>query len=116
MKRAAVVLLLIVFLIATGCASTYQLPDDIAQTDAAYVEDLQQIVDLLNDGHWNYDLTDCAADFTFYTKEQKITYHSHCGTFNDVTRRRSFTVSEEQRIAINEILTKHGLLNEAEAG
>lgn len=71
-------------------------------------EDAWQIRQYLT-GPWVDDLTDCASDWTIQIDSESFSYHSECGTFNDIDHFRSLTVSEEDRMAINAILEKYGL-------
>ena len=111
-KSLALVLALIFILPFVGCASkAYELPHDqfcysIDNSQAVELKtaDKKYIVNLLNDASWTNDLSNCGSEFVFYTQKQEIRYHSECGTFNDITNKKSTTVTEEQRIAINTIL------------
>ena len=105
------ILAFLILVLASGCGKTYELPWDqfCIKIDGSKeivlsTEDKSFIIDLLNKGNWVSDLTECDSDFVFYTQKQEVRYHSECGTFNDYTNKRSFTVSEEQRQRINEIL------------
>lgn len=63
----------------------------------------QKILTALNDGKWIDDVTNCNHDYEFTADSNKIRYHSECGTFIDITNGRAMTLSEEDRIEINNI-------------
>ncbi len=97
-----------------GCSNkTYELPHDAfcftidpSTTVEINAADRSYIIHILNEATWTNDLTNCGSDFVFYTQKQEVRYHSECGTFNDITNQKAMTVSEEQRIKINNILIK----------
>ncbi len=80
-------------------AETYEQPVELDPKDKNY------IIDILNDATWVNDLAKCEADFVFVTQKQRVNYNCECGIFNDVTNKRSTTVSEDQRTMINSILS-----------
>ena len=97
--------------LASGCGKTYELPLDQFcikiegnKEIVLSAEDKNFIIDILNKGSWVSDMTECDSDYVFFTQKQEVRYHSACGSFNDYTNKRSFTVSEEQRQRINEML------------
>ena len=101
----------ILLLLVTGCGKTYELPWDqfCIKIDGnkeivLSAEDKNVIIDLLNKGDWINDLGNCGCEYVFFTRNQEVRYHSECGTFNDYTNKRSYTVSEEERKKINAIL------------
>ncbi len=117
MKKFVSFTLSMVFILGlVGCSSkSYELPHDQfcyayeSPTDRTREVELRKadknyIVDLLNEGSWIDDLSNCGSDFVFYTQKQEVRYHSECGTFNDVTNKKSMTVSKEQRTTINAFL------------
>ena len=68
-------------------------------------EDAQaEILSVLNRGEWTDDVTNCAHDYEFKVDNASIRYHSECGTFIDITAKRSMTLADEQRVLINELL------------
>lgn len=67
-------------------------------------KDKNFIIDILNNATWVNDLAKCPADFIFVTQKQRIHYNCESGVFNDITRNKSTTLSEEQRTKINSIL------------
>lgn len=114
MKKLIVFFILFVFLLPfNGCAKpTYELAwDGFCYTAEEYEQpveldpkDKNYIIGILNDATWVNDLAKCPADFVFVTQKQRVNYNCECGVFNDITRGRSTTVSEEQRVTINNIL------------
>ncbi len=95
-----------------GCAKEIsQLPHDAfcytrqtSQIVEIKPEDESAIMDLLNSATWIDSLPNCAADYVFYTQNQEVSYHSECGTFADMTNRKGFTLTEQQRLDINAML------------
>ena len=58
----------------------------------------------LNNGEWGYDVTNCGHDYEFILGNKTIRYHSECGTFIDINKKRHKSMSEEEQALINEIL------------
>lgn len=113
MKKIIVLVLALIYILGlTGCTrKTYKLPYDQfcysiinSQAVELQIKDKEYIVDLLNEASWINDLSNCDNDFVLYLQTQEVRYHSECGTFYDITNKKSTTISEEQRIAINTIL------------
>lgn len=115
MKKGLIAVLILCALLTvfSGCgmAKTYEAPwDPFCYTvEGSRVIRLRAaesdfIIDLLNEGNWTDGLSDCTCDFVFYTQRQTVRYHSECGTFNDVTNRKSMTVPEAQRLQISAFL------------
>ncbi len=113
MKKCIVLVLTVIVVLGfAGCGgNTYELPHDqfcysvdLSAVIELETEDKSYIVDLLNEASWVNDLSNCDSDFVFYTQNQEVSYHSECGTFNDITNKKSMTVSEEERVAINTAL------------
>lgn len=88
----------------TGAAETgTELPDlNLIRVELS-AEDETVIAEYLS-GEWVNDLTNCRANYAFTIDGREYRYHSDCGTFDDVESVRSLTVSEEDRLVINEIL------------
>lgn len=112
-KYLAFLLVLLTLIPLAGCAErTYELSWDgfcyTAGTQEQPVElepkDKNCIIDILNSATWVNDLAKCPPDFVFVTQKQRINYNCECGVFNDITRGKSTTVSEEQRVTINNII------------
>ena len=111
-KLVAFVLMLVLLVTISGCTGkTYELPDDqfCYLADGSHAIELseadkQYIIDTLNNATWDNDATNCGHDYMFYTQKQKIRYHSECGTFIDLTRKKWATLTDEQRTTINNIL------------
>ncbi len=97
-----------------GSGETYELPwwGDFCYSDDAHkvlelkAEDAEYIVAILNGATWEDGPSrhKLEKDFIFNTHAQEIYYCSEHGTFDDLTNGRNITVSEEQRLAINEIV------------
>lgn len=78
----------------------YQDSDYAAYTDG---EPKSFLVDLLNNSKWHNDIAKCDCDYTVMMKNQReIFYHSECGTFIDYDFDKSLTVSEEDRVKLND--------------
>ena len=61
------------------------------------------LIDLLNNGKWYNEVANCGCDYTIIMKNNReIFYHSECGTFIDYDFNKSLTVSEEDRVKIND--------------
>ena len=112
-KHFAFLLAFISLLSLSGCAErTYELAwDGFCYTAEEYEQpvkldpkDKNYIIDILNNATWINDLAKCPADFVFVTQKQRINYNCESGVFNDITRGKSTSVSEAERIAINKIL------------
>lgn len=111
-KKLCFLMILVLALAVAGCSRmVYQLPHDQFCYDAEKdspvsltQEDKEFIIGLLNSVRWQYDLAKCESDFVFYTQNQKIYYHSECGTFNDGTNRIHAPLSLQQKSAVNAIL------------
>lgn len=63
----------------------------------------EQVLSILNIGEWINDMADCAHDYEFTVINASIRYHSHCGTFIDITNGRSRRLSENEKAYINEM-------------
>ena len=78
----------------------YQNSNYAAYTDG---ESKSFLVDLLNNSKWHNDVAKCDCDYTIIMKnDREIFYHSECGTFIDYDFDKSLTVSEEDRIKLND--------------
>ena len=78
----------------------YQNSDYAPYTDG---EPKRFLVDLLNNSRWHNDVAKCDCDYTVMMKNQReIFYHSECGTFIDYDLDKSLTVSEEDRVKLND--------------
>lgn len=69
---------------------------------ADYSSDL--ILDLLNNGEWIDDVTDCAHDYVLIFDDSSLRYHSSCGTFIDIENKRFLRVNESDKEAVNAIM------------
>ncbi len=81
----------------------YQNSDYAAYTDG---EPKSFLVNLLNNSKWHSDTAKCDCDYTVMMRNQReIFYHSECGTFIDYDFNKSLTVSEEDRVKLNDHFT-----------
>ena len=113
--KKLIVLILLSSLMLSLCScgiKLYKLPwDDFcySATDGSVIElelkEKQFIIDLLNEGKWQWDIAKCPADVNFYTQSQTIGYNMECGVFNDFTLKRSLHLSEDDRITVNSYLS-----------
>ncbi len=81
----------------TGADGTVSLMD---MTEEVHKE----ILSTLNSGSWINDVPKCESDISFETKNEKIYYHSDCGTFYDSTNKCYMTLSETDKAKINQLL------------
>ena len=71
-------------------------------------EDAQMIEEILSAGEWINDLTDCVADVKFIMEGgEELRYSSACGTFNDISAKRSLTLVGAQGSFVNDMLAKY---------
>ena len=88
----------------TSCRGNNYKPISIKYQNsdyAAYCEVF--LVDLLNNSKWYNDVAKCECDYTILMENNRqIFYHSECGTFVDYDFNKSLTVSEEEKLALNE--------------
>ncbi len=113
-KFLASFIVLMVLFSLTACGISYKGPLSCIShigTDGQvivlidYTENVhEEILLAMNKGQWINDGTNCAHDYEFEVDTVLIRYHSECGTFNDITSKRSMTLSDEQRVKINELL------------
>jgi len=112
-KLLAILLCLCSLFVFASCGNKeYELPWDhfcyTAEENSSVVElegkDKNYIIDLLNDAKWTNDLAKCPADYKFYTKKQEVGYNAESGVFNDYTGKKSTTLSEVNRVRVNDIL------------
>lgn len=82
---------------------------DTSETGAALsLEDVDRIADLLEEGSWNTEGTaDCLNDCILTVNGESVYYHSDCGTFNDTIQERCLSLTEEERAAVNAVLSKY---------
>jgi len=74
-------------------------------------EDSDIITDIFeSEAAWVDDMGKCRSDCEITVNGKTVAYSSDCGTFNDAENERSFTVSEKERVKINEILEKYIVL------
>ena len=111
MRKVILFILSVLFIFAVSACSNrvYELPwDTFCSKEFDIIEleleEKKYIINLLNEGDWQYDVTKCACDYSFHPQKQSVGYHSECGIFNDYTRKKHIKVTEEQRLKINEFL------------
>ena len=60
------------------------------------------LTNLLNNSKWYNDVAKCECDYTILMENgREIFYHSECGTFIDYDFNKSLTISEEDRVKLN---------------
>lgn len=109
-KIIALCLILIVLstFILTSCSINNYKPISIKYQNSDYAayddgEHRSFLIDLLNNSKWHYDVAKCDCDYTVIMKNNReIFYHSECGTFVDYDFNKSLTVSEEDRVKLND--------------
>ena len=78
----------------------YQNSDPVAYDDG---EHKSFLTNLLNNSKWHYDVAKCECDYAVIMKNKReIFYHSECGTFIDYDFNKSLTVSEEDKLILND--------------
>lgn len=78
----------------------YQNSDYAPYTDG---EPKTFLVNLLNNCKWHNGVAKCDCDYTVKMRNNReIFYHSECGTFVDYDLDKSLTVSEEDKLALND--------------
>lgn len=82
---------------------------DTSETGAALSpEDADRIANLLEEGNWNTEGTaDCLNDCILTVNGESVYYHSDCGTFNDTIQERGLSLTEDERAAVNAVLSKY---------
>ena len=112
-KRIVFLLTIICVLFLTGCGKKYEGPlsciSYIGNKGTVVLIDMteevhEEILAVLNSGHWYNDVSKCESDYSFETKNEKIYYYADCGTFNDVTNKRYMTLPEAEKAKINQLL------------
>lgn len=96
-----------------GCsAKLYRLPHDqfcySASTGSTIELELSEkkyVIDLLNNGKWYSGIAKCPADYKFFTQMYTIGYCADDGVFNNFTLNCSMTISEEEKLLLNEYLS-----------
>ncbi len=71
------------------------------------VEDAVVLEELLSSDNWINDVTNCGVDVTLKGNDCQLSYHSECGTFNDLAHNRSLHLSENEKEKFNELLGKY---------
>lgn len=111
-KCITFIALLVIVLTLTSCFGKYKGPvstvshietDKSTSSTELSEENQQKILDILNDGKWTSDLPECIYDYEITVDGREIRYSSGCGVFNDVTKSRSITLSEEDKLDVNKL-------------
>ena len=89
----------------TSCGITNYKPYAIKHKNSDCASPYAEIflTNLLNDSKWQNSVANCACDYEIImTNHRQIFYHSECGTFIDYGLDKSLTVSEEDRVKLND--------------
>ena len=114
MKKIIALFLMLIVLstsLLTSCSLNNYKPISLKHQNSDYApytdgEPKSFLVDLLNNSKWHYDVAKCDCDYTVIMKNNReIFYHSECGTFVDYDFNKSLTVSEEDRVKLNNYFT-----------
>ena len=73
-------------------------PVELSETDQA------NILKLMNNGEWEYDVTNCGYDYIFTIENTKIFYQSSNGNLNDSKHVQHKLLSDDERELLNAIL------------
>ena len=90
------------------------------QTATLSEEDAEIILEILENGEWYDEPTECFSDCMIMIGENRLTYHSDCGTFNGSFRREtidhrgSLMTDDETQQLINSILEQYVTLGQYE--
>ena len=110
MKKIVLCLVSIVLsiFVLSSCSINNYKPISIKYKNSSYApytdgESKTFLIDLLNNSKWINDVANCGCDYTIIMKnDREICYHSECGTFIDYDFNKSLTISEEDRIKLND--------------
>ena len=107
MKKLLVLSLTFLLLISlfTSCGITDYKPYAIKHKNSDCASPYGEIflTNLLNSSEWQNSVANCACDYEIIMKNHRqIFYHSECGTFIDYGLNQSLTVSEEDKIKLND--------------
>ena len=115
-KIRSLLLVLAIIFSFSGCAlKLYVLPNEnyCLSSDAEFIElseDAREYVkSLLNNATWYPGIAKCPATVAFKTSLGQVGYCHDSGVFNNFTLQISATISDEQRMTLNEYL---GIANE----
>ncbi|MBE6609796.1 MAG: hypothetical protein E7634_03920 [Ruminococcaceae bacterium] len=73
-------------------------PVELSETDQA------NILKLMNNGEWEYDVVNCGYDYIFTVENKKIFYQSELGNLNDGKDFQHKSLSDDEREFLNAIL------------
>ena len=106
MKKILALCLTIILSISllTSCSIYNYKPISIKYQNSDYAACAEIfLVNLLNNSKWHNDVAKCECDYTILMENgREIFYHSECGTFIDYDFNKSLTVSEEDRVKLND--------------
>ena len=112
MKKLTSLILLITIIFSFSSCSIrlYTLPSEsyCLSSDEEFIEldeDVRKYVkSLLNNATWYPGIAKCPATFAFKTSLGQVGYCHDSGVFNNFTLQMSATISDEERVALNEYL------------
>ena len=106
MRKLLALCLAVILLISllTSCSINKYKPIAIKYQNSDYVACAEIFfVNLLNNSKWHNDVAKCECDYTIIMRnDREIFYHSECGTFIDYDFNKSLTVSEEDKVKLND--------------
>ena len=105
MKKIVLCLVSIVLsiFVLSSCSINNYKPISIKYKNSSYAQSKTFLIDLLNNSKWINDVANCGCDYTIIMKnDREICYHSECGTFIDYDLNKSLTISEKDRIKLND--------------
>jgi hypothetical protein len=72
-------------------------------------EDAADLERLLSPDNWFDEGSQCDSDILLESSDgTRLSYHSECGTFNDLNKNRSLSLNDSEKGAFNELLRKYG--------
>ena len=140
-KYLAALMVILLFVGLTGCnrsepSKTVEttnenvpnviLPQEIEVTTLAgetvflSSEDAEVLLEILENGEWYDEPTECFSDCQILIGDNRLTYHSECGTFNgsfrgeNIYHRGSLMTDDETQQLINSILEQYVTLGQYE--
>lgn len=66
--------------------------------------DAKFIAELVYSEGWTDETSECECDVEFMLGEDKVKYHSECGTFSDYSGGKSMALDDELKNAVNDVL------------
>ena len=83
-------------------------------------EDAEVLLEILENGEWYDEPTECFSDCQILIGDNRLTYHSECGTFNgsfrgeNIYHRGSLMTDDETQQLMNSILEQYVTLGQYE--